>query len=184
MVLLGPLGHELKCPQSASEFQVIEMRALGYDCSTRKRICSLCWMGNYGLTLKGEFTLTESFWCCSTSPVLGSRTSSTASRMRVGNSCYNDESVAQLDPHVTSHHLQLLYSAKTFHSELCLQPPSCPCDRSSRKMKSRRSCRSAEPSLQGKKPSPGPDPLLLLWVVGYSVDTGDTGSTPEDGKED
>lgn len=97
----------------------------------------------------------------------GSRPSSTANRTVAGSSCRNDGNAARPDLRVTSHRRWPPSLASASRSGTHLQPPGC-----------RRRCRSAGPSLPGRRPSPGPDPLLLLWDEVYSVDTEDTGSTP------
>lgn len=112
------------------------------------------------------------------SPALGSRTSSTASRMLAGSSCHSDESAAQLGLRETSCHRRPPSQATASRPGPHLLSPPPPDGRSSRRMRSRRRCRSAGPSLPGRRPGPGPDLLLPLWVEVCSVDTEDTGSTP------
>lgn len=108
-------------------------------------------------------------------PVSDSRTSSTASRMAAGSSCHSDETAVRPDLRVTSHRRSSPSPATAFHRQLHhrLGPPAC-----GWRSGSRRRCRPSELSLPGRRPSPGPGPLRLLWAEECSVDTVDTGSKP------
>ncbi len=59
-------------------------------------------MSSEYIYMKGELKSAHSL--VSPSPAPGSRTSSTANRTAAGNSCRSDESAAQPDLRVTSHH--------------------------------------------------------------------------------
>lgn len=111
-------------------------------------------------------------WVCP-SPAQGSRTSSTASRMAAGSSCHSDGSAVQPDLRVTSCPRRPPWPTTASRPGPHLLPAPPACVRSSR-----RRCKSAGPSLPGRRPSPGPDLPLLLWAAECSVDTEDTGSTP------
>lgn len=107
----------------------------------------------------------------SPSPALGSKTSSTANRTAAGNSYHSDGSVAQPDLHVTSRHQGPPSQAKASHPGSGLWPVPPPFGGEGPA--------SAELSPPGRRPSPGPDLLLLLWAEACAVDTEDTGSTAE-----
>lgn len=112
------------------------------------------------------------------SPALGSRTSSTANRKVAGSSWRSDGNVVQQVLRGTSCHLWPLSPATAFHPgpQPQLGPPACV--RSSKRLRSRRRCWPAVPSLPGRRLSRGLDLRLLLWAEACSVYTEDKGSTP------
>lgn len=146
----------------------------------RPLVLAICVLQPKFINMKPELISARSLVGPSSAP--GSRTSSTANRRAAGSSCRSDGSAVQPNLRVTSCHRRPPSPATASHPGPRLQPAPPACGRSSRRSGSRRRCRSAAPSRPGRRPSPDPDLLLLLWAGECSVDTVDTGSTPGGGK--